>query len=376
MQETSSKSALVKRKKKNLELWQFIIVMVLLAMMFFTMFLPAFRFDTKALHKMNKNMEQIVKEDPEAEILQEIFEPSSEEEWNEALEEVEKEIGVSIETVSPLKIMTHNFLKNVPGASMAFNLVRVGFWISYIILFILIALNIFGYCFKWNKVVTSIINLIYAVFTAIYYGYCQFGLVRVSSKISVSLVSEIEGSLAGLSAKYLSKIMGSFWSVSFLISFIGAILLLSMSIVCMTKGREYEEETTEIEEDDIETETETETDVSDKRQAYMAPPKKVEGIVACIKGVAMGQGRTLPGDRKVIIGKDPRSANLCINHPHISNIHCSIRFNPENRTYIIKDHSMNGTFVNGTRLPKEMPVVYPAGTVLSLADGSTEIGLG
>ncbi len=100
------------------------------------------------------------------------------------------------------------------------------------------------------------------------------------------------------------------------------------------------------------------------------------GKVCCTKGVAVGQGFQLPSDRKVIVGKSPSRTNLTVNHPSVSNVHCSICYNPAKNTYIVKDHSTNGTFVNGSRLPKEVDVECPAGTVLVLADGVNEITLG
>lgn len=108
------------------------------------------------------------------------------------------------------------------------------------------------------------------------------------------------------------------------------------------------------------------------RPAVSAPV----GQVKCTMGSAVGQGFRLPADRKVVIGKSPQNANLVINHPNVSNIHCSVRYNASNNSYIVKDHSMNGTFVNGVRLQKEVAMAYPAGTVLSLADGTNQVTLG
>lgn len=100
------------------------------------------------------------------------------------------------------------------------------------------------------------------------------------------------------------------------------------------------------------------------------------GRVKCTQGVAMGQGFKLPEDRKVIVGKSPQNATLVIYDPHISNVHCSIRYRDETDSYIVKDHSTNGTFVHGVRLAKDVAMEYPAGTVLSLADGTNKITLG
>lgn len=105
-----------------------------------------------------------------------------------------------------------------------------------------------------------------------------------------------------------------------------------------------------------------------------APPKS--GRVKCTQGVAVGQGYKLPEDRKVIVGKSPQNATLVIHDQHVSNIHCSIRYRAETDTYIVKDHSRNGTFVHGVRLGKDVAMEYPSGTVLSLADGTNKITLG
>ncbi len=105
-------------------------------------------------------------------------------------------------------------------------------------------------------------------------------------------------------------------------------------------------------------------------------PKPQYGRVKCTQGAAMGQGFKLPEDRKVIIGKSPQNATLVIHDQHVSNVHCSIRYRQETNSYIVKDHSTNGTFVQGVRLAKEVAMEYPAGTVLSLADGTNKITLG
>lgn len=104
--------------------------------------------------------------------------------------------------------------------------------------------------------------------------------------------------------------------------------------------------------------------------------QKAMGSVRCTEGAAKGQGFRLPEERKVVVGKSPQRATLVINNPHISNVHCSIRYHVDKNIYIVKDHSTNGTFVNGVRLQREVAVECPAGTVLSLADGENKITLG
>lgn len=100
------------------------------------------------------------------------------------------------------------------------------------------------------------------------------------------------------------------------------------------------------------------------------------GQVVCIKGVAAGQGFSLPETAKIVVGKSRQNTNMLINSPMVSNVHCSIRYKAATNTYIVKDHSTNGTYVNGARIQKDVPMSFPAGTVLQLADGSNEIKLG
>ncbi|HBZ63149.1 MAG TPA: hypothetical protein DEO89_00710, partial [Lachnospiraceae bacterium] len=107
------------------------------------------------------------------------------------------------------------------------------------------------------------------------------------------------------------------------------------------------------------------------------PPVQNLGRVRCIQGNSNVPGYKFPEQNKIIVGANPSKCQIVINGaPHVSNIHCSIRYRSQTNTYIVKDHSSNGTFVNGARLPKEQAMEYPAGTVLSLADGSNKIRLG
>lgn len=101
------------------------------------------------------------------------------------------------------------------------------------------------------------------------------------------------------------------------------------------------------------------------------------GRVVVTSGPVIGQaGYKLPSANKILVGKSRQRCHLIIQDEHISNVHCSIRYNEKTNGYIIKDHSLNGTFVGTNRLPKDMFVEYPAGTVLTLADGKTRIKLG
>ncbi len=120
------------------------------------------------------------------------------------------------------------------------------------------------------------------------------------------------------------------------------------------------------------------------RQAVssMSPPQMPSpqhlpmGQVKCIKGTAAGQGFRIPANARVVVGKNPSKATLVINESYISNVHCTIQYNAGNNTYIVTDYSTNGTFANGIRLQKGVPMAYPAGTVLMLVNKNIEIKLG
>ena len=114
-----------------------------------------------------------------------------------------------------------------------------------------------------------------------------------------------------------------------------------------------------------------------KPEPIPQPPVQQLGRVRCIEGNANVPGYKFPEENKIIVGANPTRCQIVINGaPHVSNIHCSIRYNAQKNTYIVKDHSSNGTFVNGARLPKDQAMEYPAGTILSLADGSNKLRLG
>lgn len=113
--------------------------------------------------------------------------------------------------------------------------------------------------------------------------------------------------------------------------------------------------------------------VKPKQQKKQTPM----GRIQITRGVAVGQkGYRFTETNKIIVGKNPQTCNLVVNNPHVSNIHCSVRYQAQKNVYIIKDHSSNGTYVNQMRLAKGVPTEYPAGTVVSLANTDTQIRLG
>ncbi len=194
--------------------------------------------------------------------------------------------------------------------------------------------------------------------------------------------------------------LASFWGIAFLIGFIIAILFVIMSVVSLFVGnpakarvdmpndeekwrREQAERERQAElerqrraQEERERQKQREREQAEQLRKQQEAQAAAMGQVVCTKGIAAGQGFSLPEDRKVVVGKSSQNANMIINDAHVSNIHCSIRYKAATRSYIVKDHSSNGTFVNGVRLQKGIAMEFPAGTVLQLADGKNEIKLG
>ncbi len=426
-------------KQKTMKLWQMIIVTVVSLVLVITMFLPAFRINGDVLGDMVKSVTgNNIPGDLADSLIGDSIEEEKEK-LDEEVKEYEEEHHVKISKISPFAIMTHSFSKLVLGDQITeeemedveneklfasiqkkYSILRFFLWAVYIGAAIIILITILGFLLKWNKMIPLIISTVYGVIGAIAFGYLRFFLIRsVVKKAGSSIMDELGVNFGGLgSEKTLSvttKMLSCFYSVAFLIAFIAALCLILVSVLSMFLGKseeiiephieegsawDYYGNTPQPDENGIQggsaengysqfpnppekeipvTESGFQTPPVPKqpsvleRQPVMAAPM---GQVKCTKGVMAGQGFMLPQDRKVIVGKNPQKANLVINNPKVSNIHCSIRYNPAGNKYIVKDHSTNGTFVNGSRLQKDTPQEYPAGTVLSLADGSNEITLG
>lgn len=401
------------KQKKTMKLWQMLTIIILSVVMLVTMFLPAFRINGAAVSKMTKAT------------MGDLGELVSTEQFDQQIKEYEEEHNVNISKISPLNIMTHSFAKLVGGDQITqeqiqeakedetfvkiekkYNTLRIILWGIYLLALIVIAITILSFCLKWTKYASLIVSAVYGLFAAILFGYLRFGLMgSVAKALSNAVAGSMDagaGIAAGLAGEMVksigAKTLSAFYSISFLLAFIIGLLILVMSVMFIFIGKAEVIDGVvpgftpdDYEEDDYSEDNEREgfdgiSGRGEDHKSVVFPPnvnpvklqKKQEpmGQVRCIKGNAVTQGFSLPQDRKVIVGKSPQNANLIINNQNVSNIHCSIRYNAFNNTYIVKDHSANGTFVNGNRLMKDTAIEYPAGTVLSLADGSTEIMLG
>ena len=306
---------------------------------------------------------------------------------------------------------------------------RVLLWMVYGMLLVVMFLTILGYCLKWNKYIPLIMDAVYGVLAAISFAVLRFGTIsRINEEVRTLTENLIGYEFNNINT---DKFTNGFVSAAFLVGMLAALAILVISVLSMVLGNQIQENSDEEELipdslDDWDRDwnpvpPEKKADfhpdgknilysgnqkgvdlfsggndvtIPANNQVQDATPQNLEtqpvvrkahvrqreaaGKVQCTKGMTSGSvGYTLPQDRKVVVGKSPRQANLVIvNNERISNVHCTIRYNAATNSYMVRDHSTNGTFVNGVRLPKESVMEYPAGTVLGLADGKVEITLG
>ena len=267
--------------------------------------------------------------------------------------------------------------------------------IVYFTPLIFIALYILTFCLRWNKNIMAIIGLCFSVIglgiTGIFYFFTSY---FIKNKVVDIMGSDYEH-VALDGAKMVWKV---FRGGGLLTTFVLFLLILVMAIVTLVVGTSYpvpapgpypvpdpmpmpipepipvpDPEPTPF----LEPTPAPIPQPAPVPQPVPQPPVKKLGRVRCIEGNANVPGYKFPEENKIIVGANPTRCQIVINGaPHVSNIHCSIRYNAQKNTYIVKDHSSNGTFVNGARLPKDQAMEYPAGTILSLADGSNKLRLG
>lgn len=406
------------KQRKTMKLWQMLVLVILLVGLLVTIFLPAYHFNGKAIVKMYESSDLISMAGAAVGMDMDTIR----EEADEEIQKIEEEYGIKLSNITPGRIMTHSAesfwgeayeeMEEAEVDMSGYTTCRVLLWIIYMLALVVILLLILGFCLKWTKYITLTISTVYGLFVAVIFGIWQFispgavaknaNLGELMGEVGLAMGSQQGEALTSMMKKLISNLMG----VAFLIGFIVALLFVIMSVVSLFVGgpakvrvdipnddeqwrrdqaererqAELERQRRAQEErarEERERQKQREREEAEKLRKQQAAQAAAMGQVVCTKGIAVGQGFSLPEDRKVVVGRSTqKGANLVINDPHISNVHCSIRYKAATRTYIVKDHSSTGTFVNGVRLQKDVAMTYPAGTVLQLADGKNEITLG
>ena len=389
-------------RKKTLQAWQMIVSVVLLAAMLITLFLPAFQFNGKAARKA---IEKVVPKEmlTLGGALGGFSMDDIEKEVDQEVRNFEEECNVKLSSISMGTIMmksAEQFLggkENIEENDLeslyeslksGWGSMRMMFWMIYIVDILIMVLLILGFVLGWNKIIPLALDAVYAVAGI-------FGVIRfVSPGMGGNAFSGLDDMLSSLGvssadiAGKAGEMLACFYGSAYIIGIVIAVLLLVVSVVSMVIGDAAQEPVPNPgpNPDPMPDPVPFRPEPTPKPEPVRPDPvpapqpqpaaQAVMGQVMCIKGVATGQGFSLPETSKVVVGKNPQYANLLIQSPHVSNVHCSIRYKAATNSYIVKDHSSNGTYVNGVRLQKDVPLVFPAGTVLQLADGSNEIRLG
>ena len=400
-------------QKKIMTLWQMIILVVLLAAVTISMFFPVLNPTGKKMVKYMEPFMEKYQDDEEfgkecKEGLKKIDDEKERQKIIESFDDEIKDIKDISFPISGIQFITGSFWsgeviteigdlqeKNEDELSddekealdlyekynTKYNALRVVMTIVYFTPLIFIALYILAFCLRWNKNIMAIIGLCFSVIglgiTAIFYFFVPY---FIKNSIVDKMGSDYEH-VALDAAKMVWKV---FRGGGLLTTFILFLLILVMAIVTMTVGTSYPVPAPEPY--PVPDPTPMPMPIPDPipmpdpmpvpapkpipvPEPIPQPPVQQLGRVRCIEGNA-----NVPG---YIVGANPTRCQIVINGaPHVSNIHCSIRYNAQKNTYIVKDHSSNGTFVNGARLPKDQAMEYPAGTILSLADGSNKLRLG
>lgn len=92
-------------------------------------------------------------------------------------------------------------------------------------------------------------------------------------------------------------------------------------------------------------------------------------------GSLAGRSVELVPGHPVELGRNPAEVSLVVKGEKISRIHCSVQYNGERLGYSVTDHSRNGVFVNGVRIPYNVPTYVPGKSIVALADGANKFQL-
>jgi len=102
------------------------------------------------------------------------------------------------------------------------------------------------------------------------------------------------------------------------------------------------------------------------------PPAPVGSPHAFLTGVSGEyQGLRLDlGARPIVIGRDPKGANLVLTNETVSSLHCAVSYDPDRRNFVLQDMgSANGTHLStGERLMPNTFVSLAPGTQFSVGD--------
>lgn len=82
-------------------------------------------------------------------------------------------------------------------------------------------------------------------------------------------------------------------------------------------------------------------------------------------------------NKSMLIGRNEEICDIVVpGDPHISKRHCEIIYDERGKRFFVMDHSSNGLYVNGKRLPAEQPVLIKPGQLVMLGSDKSGFKVG
>jgi uncharacterized membrane protein YhaH (DUF805 family) len=103
------------------------------------------------------------------------------------------------------------------------------------------------------------------------------------------------------------------------------------------------------------------------------------GTITGISGMYNGASFPINPGEMMVLGRDSALAHIVIDQgaSRVSRKHVSLIYDPRQKLYYAHDYSSNGTFKDdGSRLPVDVDVALPSGTVISLGNAHNSFKLG
>ena len=116
---------------------------------------------------------------------------------------------------------------------------------------------------------------------------------------------------------------------------------------------------------------------SDTKLPPVDPMLEKDIAILGVAGMYTGAKFPLQPDHPVLVGRDKTVVQIVFTEgaEKISRRHCSVMFNSKEQKYQVIDYSSNGTYVNGSKLPTNVPVLVKRGTELALGNTKNVIRL-
>lgn len=113
------------------------------------------------------------------------------------------------------------------------------------------------------------------------------------------------------------------------------------------------------------------------RNANEEQPTQAVGSVKILTGQYKDAVLAVKQGEEIILGRDKSKCHLIFDNPHVSRVHCGVRYNSRENIYLITDYSTNGTFLkNGQQLRKGEPAKCRRGSVIVLGKSGEEFMIG